>query len=64
MNMGKQQEESLSKFEVKHKYIDFQRVQLGQKIRMLNNFIDDQFNDNDQLDEIEVVTCKLNQFNY
>ena len=39
-------------------------MQLGEKIRKLNEWIDDQFNDDDEISEHEVLNANLDDFKY
>lgn len=64
VNIYDSQTENKARIEVKHKFIDFQSIQLGEKIRKLNDYIDDQFDDDDQISENEILNANLDDFKY
>lgn len=62
MSQTNQFQNAQQQFEVKHKCIDFQNVQLGEKLRKLQQFIDE---DQDaEVEEHEIISCKLDDFKY
>lgn len=64
LSINDSQSDNKSRIEVKHKFIDFQQVQLGEKIKKLNEFIDDQFNQDLEITEDEIINCKLDDFKF